>query len=143
MEQRGDHENAALLRNSSDRIRALNSLAPTDEEAVKIARGLFVKKNFSPLEQLIEIAMNPPDDLATKDYVALLGRLAEYQAPKAKAIDLQEVQQKDSGVTINLVSFHDVKKDDLKVKEKRPASDYAEFGGVKDPMAPATPSQKE
>lgn len=143
MEQRGDTANAELLRRSSNELRALNNLAPSDEEATKLARGLFVSLGFSPLEQLIRIAMNPPDDLASKDYVALLGRLAEYQAPKAKAIDMGALQEKDSGVTINLVSFHDVKKDDLKVKEKRPAADYAEFGGAKDPSAPATPTQKE
>lgn len=113
----------------SNEVKKLQSFAPNDMEATKLVRGLFASKGFSAVEELLNMAMNPPDDLQSKDRVMILKFLAEFEAPKAKAVDMARLGEQNAGINIQVVNFQGTSKKELSGEKKYTDADYKEFGG--------------
>lgn len=87
-----------------ERIRDLSSKAPTVKEMRAAVSQLFKDQNLNPIQELIKLAKKRGKDaLPSKERAAILKELAQYQAPKPKAVDIQA--DMDMSVTVGMMDF--------------------------------------
>lgn len=97
---------------------------PRDRKDIgKFVTSLFEKHNFSAVEELVKLAIDPPEDMKTSERIAVLKHLSEYEAPKAKSESLVAGQAQSTGIHISVVQFGSQDA----VREKLPPSAYAQF----------------
>ena len=89
----------------------------------KFVRALFEHHKFSAIEDLVVMAMNPPEDMKTSDRIAVLKHLSEYEAPKAKSESLVQQGAQAAGIQVTVVQFGS----QTQVREKLPPDAYKEF----------------
>lgn len=112
-----------------ERIRDLASKAPSVKEMRGAVAQLFKQHKLDPIEELIKLVQRRGKGaLSSKEKATILKELAQYQAPKPKAIDVQA--DIDQNVTVSLADFRSVTKAQMKVVNPEPAAtdeDYDEF----------------
>lgn len=94
---------------TSNRGRPVKGGDVTDVGAV---RALLSKYKFSPMEALIELVANPPEDMKTSDRIAALKFLAEFEAPKLKSVEAAG-SAKRAGVSVTVVDFRGAGREDM------------------------------
>jgi len=111
-----------------EKIRDLATKAPTVREMRAAVSQLFKEQNLDPIKELIKLAKvkRGPNALPSKERAAILKELAQYQAPKPKAVDVQA--DLDMHVSVGLVDFRSAGQ--RMVREAQPAAqdeEYLEF----------------
>lgn len=93
------------------------------KDITQFIRETFEKNKFSAIEELVKMAIDPPEDMKTSERIAVLKHLSEYEAPKAKSESLIAGNQQNTGIHISVVQYGN----QTQVREKLPESAYSEF----------------
>lgn len=87
-----------------ERIRDLASKAPSVKEMRAAVSQLFKDEKLDPIKELIRmVKRRGANALSAKEKATILKELAQYQAPKPKAVDIQA--DMDMSVTVGMVDF--------------------------------------
>lgn len=110
-----------------EEIRDLATKAPSVKEMRAATAQLFKEMDLNPIKELINIVKRRGKGALTpKEKAQILKELAQYQAPKPKAVDVQA--EMDMNVSVGMMDFRGMsQKKIIEVTEAAADEEYGEF----------------